>query len=110
MSSKVLILGGTGMLGHTLFMQLVLQRDLDVYATGRGSPYLSRWFPKEAVERIRPDVDADNFDSVIRAFAAIQPDIVINCIGLVIIATEASKVSHMTIVIKKRSHRIVCCV
>jgi len=71
------------MLGHTLFMQLVLQRDLDVYATGRGSPDLSRWFPKEAVERIRPDVDADNFDSVIRAFAAIQPDIVINCIGLI---------------------------
>jgi dTDP-4-dehydrorhamnose reductase len=36
------------------------------------------------VARFRPDtVDADNFDSVIRALASIQPDIVINCVGLI---------------------------
>jgi dTDP-4-dehydrorhamnose reductase len=28
-------------------------------------------------------VDADNFDTVIRALASIQPDVVINCIGLI---------------------------
>jgi dTDP-4-dehydrorhamnose reductase len=28
-------------------------------------------------------VDALNFDQVIRAFASIQPDLVINCIGLI---------------------------
>jgi dTDP-4-dehydrorhamnose reductase len=33
--------------------------------------------------RIREWVDAVNFDEVIRALAAIQPDVVINCIGLV---------------------------
>ncbi len=71
------------MLGHTLFMQLSLQKNLDVYATARTSSGLSLWFHPDAVEKIRVGVDADNFDTVIRAFASIQPDVVINCIGLI---------------------------
>lgn len=84
MKKKVLILGGTGMLGHMLFTQLSLQKNLDVYATVRTTKGLSQWFSQDLVKKIRAeDVDADNFDTVIRAFAAIQPDIVINCIGLI---------------------------
>lgn len=83
MKNKVLILGSTGMLGHTLFTQLSLQKNLDVYATARTSRGLSQWFSQDLVKRIRADVDADNFDTVIHAFASIQPDIVINCIGLI---------------------------
>lgn len=81
MKKKVLILGGTGMLGHMLFTQLSLQKNLDVYATARTSSGLSLWFSSDLVKKIRADVD--NFDTVIRAFASIQPDIVINCIGLI---------------------------
>lgn len=83
MLKKVLILGGTGMLGHVLFTQLSLSYDLDVYATARTSSNLDRWFSSEFRQKIRTDVDADNFDTVIRALASIQPDIVINCIGLI---------------------------
>jgi len=83
MKKKVLILGGTGMLGHMLFTQLSLQKNLDVYATARTSSDISQWFPPDLVKKIWVDVDADNFDKVIRAFASIQPDIVINCIGLI---------------------------
>lgn len=83
MQKKVLILGGTGMLGHMLFTQLSLQKNLDTYATARTSSGLSLWFSPDLVKKIRADVDADNFDTVIRAFASIQPDIVINCIGLI---------------------------
>ena len=83
MKKKVLILGGSGMLGHMLFTQLSLQKNLDVYATARTSSGLSLWFSPDLVKKIRADVDADNFDTVIRAFASIQPDIVINCIGLI---------------------------
>ena len=83
MKKKVLILGGTGMLGHMLFTQLSLQKDLDVYATARTSSGLRQWFPPDLVKKIRADVDADNFDTIIRAFASIRPDIVINCIGLI---------------------------
>jgi len=81
--NKILILGGTGMLGHTLFRHLSSQGDLDVYATARSSSGIERWFPPGLIGKIRTDVDADNFDTVIRALAAIQPHIVINCIGLI---------------------------
>lgn len=82
-SQRVLILGGTGMLGHTLFTHLSAQSDLNVFATARSLDGLDRWFPPNLFEKIRPHVDADNFDTVIRALASIQPDIVINCIGLI---------------------------
>ena len=80
---KILILGGTGMLGHKLFSYLSSQEQWDVYATTRTSEGLSPWFSKDLAEKVRPSVDVDNFDSVIRALASIRPDIVINCIGLI---------------------------
>lgn len=80
---KILILGGTGMLGHTLFTHLSGHGDYDVYATARVAAELPFWFPPSLLKKIRTGVDADNFDTVIRALAAIQPDIVINCIGLI---------------------------
>ena len=81
--NKILILGGTGMMGHTLFRHLSSQPDLDVYATARSSSGIAKWFPQALIRKIRTDVDADNFDTVIRALAAIQPRVVINCIGLI---------------------------
>jgi len=83
MSKRVLILGGTGMLGHVLFLHLSSIKDYDVFATARSSKNLEDWFPEKLIDKIRPGVDADNFDTLIRAFAAIQPEIVINCIGLI---------------------------
>jgi len=80
---RILILGGTGMLGHTLFFYLSDQKNLDVYATSRTANGLSPWFPEHLAQKVRGGVDADNFDTVIRALAFFQPDIVINCIGLV---------------------------
>jgi len=79
----VLILGGTGMLGHTLFTQLSANENLDVYATARSLDGLSRYFPQELLQKVRSDVDANDFDTVIRALASIQPDVIINCIGLI---------------------------
>jgi dTDP-4-dehydrorhamnose reductase len=83
MRKKVLILGVTGMLGHTLFKHLSSKATLDVHATARTSDGFDLWFAPDIVKKIRVDVDADNFDSVIRAFASVQPDLVINCIGLI---------------------------
>lgn len=81
---RLLILGGTGMLGHVLFRELSQHSDYDVYATVRNYPDAKKFFPKALAEKIRPDsVDADNFDTVIRALASIAPQVVINCIGLI---------------------------
>ncbi|MHC4192303.1 MAG: dTDP-4-dehydrorhamnose reductase family protein [Planctomycetota bacterium] len=80
---KILILGGTGMLGHTLFAYLTAQQKWDVYATSRTEEGLAPWFPSHSALKQRGAVDANNFDTVVRALASIQPDIVINCIGLI---------------------------
>jgi dTDP-4-dehydrorhamnose reductase len=81
--TRVLILGGTGMLGHVLFRTLSKKPDLAVYATARSLAGIESCFPPETRPRIRTEVDANNFDEVIRALAALQPDVVINCIGLI---------------------------
>lgn len=80
---RILILGGTGMLGHTLFAYLAAQEKWDVHTTARDYRGLAPCFPEELAAKVRPQVDADNFDTVIRGLAAVQPDIVINCIGLI---------------------------
>lgn len=83
MKKRILILAGTGMLGHVLFRKLSARPEYDVFATARDMRGLAEKFPPEMLARFRPGVDADNFDTVIRALASIQPDIVINCIGLI---------------------------
>lgn len=71
------------MLGHKLFFELSKNRNYDVYATARQSHGLSRWFPPELLRKIQCDVDADSFDTVTRVLESVQPEIVINCIGLI---------------------------
>jgi len=78
---RILILGGSGMLGHRLWINLSKKHEVWVTVRGDGSEFPAMpVFPREY---IRPMVDALNFDQVIRAFASIQPDLVINCIGLI---------------------------
>jgi dTDP-4-dehydrorhamnose reductase len=78
---KILILGGSGMLGHRLWLNLSQVHETWVTVRGDGSqlPDISE-FPRKY---IRPHVDGLIFDEVSRAMAAIQPDFVINCIGLI---------------------------
>jgi dTDP-4-dehydrorhamnose reductase len=82
MRQKVLILGCTGLLGHILLSQLMKDDRLDVYATSRLKE-IPEWFPRELSSRVRKHADAENIDSIIRALASVQPDVVINCIGLI---------------------------
>ncbi len=78
---KILILGGSGMLGHRLWYNLSKEHDTWVTVRGNGSELPD--IPEFPRERIRTMVDALYFDQVIRALASIQPDLVINCIGLI---------------------------
>lgn len=80
---KVLILGVTGMLGHILFKEMLKNSSFDMYGTTRNSSGLKEYFAEDEISKIRNGVDADNFDTVIRAIAAIQPNIIINCIGII---------------------------
>lgn len=80
---KVLVLGVTGMLGHTLFRRLSLNNSFDVGGTARSPANLGRWFEPEHVQKIITGVDACNFDTIVAACAKTKPEVVINCIGLI---------------------------
>lgn len=60
------------MLGHKLTQ--VLATRFDTWATFRGSSML---------DRSVGDVSADNFASVVKALSEVEPDAVVNCIGIV---------------------------
>lgn len=82
MKQTVLILGATGMLGHTLLEQLSKRDGLDVFATVRAHGSLEG-ISERLREKIIANVDADNLDSILKALAEIKPDVVINCIGII---------------------------
>ncbi|HEX2979658.1 MAG TPA: SDR family oxidoreductase [Anaerolineaceae bacterium] len=78
---KILILGGSGMLGHRLWINL--RQKHEVWVTVRDTHSIFPRTPDFPEQYVRTDVDALNFDQVTRALASIQPDLVINCIGLI---------------------------
>jgi dTDP-4-dehydrorhamnose reductase len=80
---KVLILGATGMLGHTLFTQLSKDNNLDLYATVREARGMNNWFSSDMEKRIIAGVDAKDFSTLTTAIDKIKPDVVINCIGII---------------------------
>ena len=78
---RVLILGGSGMLGHKLWQ--VCNDRFDAWVTVRGNYRAYAKYNLFDTQRLLGGVDAFNFDTVVRALASAQPDVVINCIGIV---------------------------
>lgn len=77
--TRVLILGGGGMLGHKLSQ--VFGRRFDTFVSFRGAaPEVPGVF--DGIHPI-PQVDALSTDSLEGAFAAAEPDVVVNAIGVV---------------------------
>lgn len=79
---NVLILGGTGMLGHAMFQVLSQADRLQVWATVRSGAARRHFVPALA-ERLISGVDVENTDTLSQLFARVRPDVVINCIGLI---------------------------
>jgi len=79
---RVMVLGATGMLGNAMFRFLSANSDLVVYATAR-SESSRRFFSGKLAGQIIVGVDVENHDSLVKAFATVRPDVVVNCVGLV---------------------------
>ena len=78
---KILILGGTGMLGHRLWLNL--SKIHETWVTVRGGASQSPDVPEFPRRYIVPHVDALILDQVRDAIASVKPNLVINCIGLI---------------------------
>jgi len=88
---RVLILGGEGMLGHKVFQ--VLSTRFETYATFRETNGVWMQYPMYVgakPERLAAGIDAMDFHCVVRVFAQVKPDVVVNCIGIIKQVKESS--------------------
>ena len=76
---RALVLGGSGMLGHTLGR--VFSERFETYVTVRSAQVPD--LPGIEVERVLTGVSAESFDSVVHAVGVARPHVVVNCIGIV---------------------------
>tara|TARA_E500000178_G_scaffold356042_1_gene431245 strand:- start:2856 stop:3716 length:861 start_codon:yes stop_codon:yes gene_type:complete len=79
---RVLIFGVTGMLGNTLFKYLNKKNDYDVIGTSRSSSKKG-YFSQQLVKKIIHFDDITSQNSLQNFINQANPDIVINCIGVI---------------------------
>jgi len=79
---RVLVLGASGMLGNAVLRVMHEQKNLEVFGTVR-SGNASQFFSKEIAKTIITGSDIGDHDVLLKLFAEVRPDVVINCIGLI---------------------------
>ena len=80
---RLLILGASGMLGHAVMKTLFNPNsDIQVYGAARSS-YVRTVLTEIPADQFVIGFDAEKTDDLIDIFARIQPDVVVNCIGVV---------------------------
>lgn len=79
---NVLVLGATGMLGNAVLRFFFASPGYRVYGSVR-SPRALRLLSRDLQSSVITGVDVENIDSLTRLFASVQPNVVINCVGLV---------------------------
>jgi len=77
---RILVFGASGMIGHAMFRVLSEKTDWEVFGTLRNARDL-QFFPSMQ-ERLLTGIDVTSQDALVRVFAEVKPDVVINCIGL----------------------------
>jgi len=78
---KILIFGASGMIGSAMFRGLSENKDWDVWGTSRSDD-IKRFFLKEQQDKLMVGVDVEKHDVLVRTFASLKPDVIVNCIGL----------------------------
>ncbi len=81
---KILILGITGMLGHKAFNHFSNSKDFQTYGTLRNKKEIFKYFNKSPnKQNIFSNIDALNVNDIYKLINQIQPNIILNCIGLI---------------------------
>jgi len=78
---RILIFGGAGMLGHRLLMHA--QQAHEVWATVRGTASQIPFWPEFDRTRLIEKVDALNLEDIAGILSRVQPQVVVNCIGII---------------------------
>lgn len=83
MKKRVLVLGASGMLGSAVVRWFDQFSDYDVFGSVRGLGSVRNLQEKLGNAQFVPNVDVESVESLTRLFAEVQPNVVINCIGIV---------------------------
>jgi dTDP-4-dehydrorhamnose reductase len=78
---KILVIGASGMIGSTVLRVLSEKSDWEVLGTVRDGS-VKRFFSAVLGERLVSRIDVENHDTLVKVFAQVRPDVVINCAGL----------------------------
>lgn len=76
---KVLVLGSSGMLGSAVFLRLLRDPAYEVLGTVRDIPIGM----EQHKERLMTGVNVLDQDALVGCFSKAQPDVVVNCVGLI---------------------------
>lgn len=87
-TTRILILGVTGMLGHAVLRMFADSRGFDVHGSARSASALSG-LREDLRGRVHTGIDVENPDALARLFNEVRPQVAINCIGLVKQLAEA---------------------
>jgi dTDP-4-dehydrorhamnose reductase len=79
---KILVLGATGMLGHTVYKFFHENKVFETWGTLRNRSSL-QYFPNEMHKQLISNIDVLSNDELTNVFVTVRPDLVINCIGLI---------------------------
>ncbi len=79
---RILILGASGMLGSTLFRTFSADKNMVTFGTLRDSRK-ARVFMPALQKSLISGVDMGSETSLLTAFSTAEPDIVINCVGII---------------------------
>lgn len=79
---NILILGASGMVGNAMFRVLSKKPGWRVFGTLRSNHARGYFLPEEGTQLL-DGVDVLNNDGLVRVFAKVRPDVVINCVALI---------------------------
>ena len=79
---RILILGGSGMLGHRLWQYLSARLQETFVTIKRSRENYKRFNLFQNIERVIDNIDAMDFYTVQRVLSKVCPDFVFNCIGI----------------------------
>lgn len=86
--TTVLVLGASGMLGNAVLRLFAASPGYIAFGSMRSTTLLPQ-LPPGLRPQVITGVDVENTDSLMRLFASVRPQVVVNCVGLVKQLAEA---------------------
>ena len=104
---RILVLGVSGVLGSAMLQVLAKGQRHEVFGSSR-SAWVKKFFSPKVAGNIITGIDVESADMLTRLFSKVQPDVVINCVGLVKQLAEADEPLLALPINSLLPHRLGC--